>query len=413
MDRSLKMRSKTAATIGLLACLVASMAILCRGFDFSNGRFFIRDCPIIISNAGGTPWKCVGGCGAGASGGVNNTTPKWVGTGVSGGLIDIQAIYSRSIGRNYSYDLIDTRLSIRPTASSAIGLSLPVVSKIGPFQQSTASAEIPGNVTGGLGDIRIDYMKNFGLHGEYAITGILSLPTGQYDIKRGEEKSRHYLPVNLQKGSGVYSLTVDLGYTKDVERGLWLFDLSYTHPFAVNFKGKNRFVNDNADQFNQLNIPSVWDQLSDEEKKRFHYHFKPYGENDLGGYVPPNVFLSAYYGYKGMPSYVHSAGLTFSFPVGVAWVPDFNCKNFDPKPDPYHQAWSASVNYGLEFSKPTFPVFIGFSLPFHDKTSVTSTTSPKPENEYDTRPMAHWDWPDFKDFGQQWSVFIGIKSTFF
>jgi len=175
---------------------------------------------------------------------------------------------------------------------------------------------------------------------------------------------------------------------------------------AINFHGMNQLVNDKPDQYNE--VYANWDQLSDEEKDRFEYYFKPYGENDLGAYTPASISGSCYYGYRGKHGFVHSWGVTFAAPLGVAWIPSFNASKYDPHPDPDHQAWSSTLNYGLEFSRTKFPIFAGVSLPLHDRKN-----SADPSDPYNEEPFRKWDWPDWGDFLQQWTVGIGVKATMF
>jgi hypothetical protein len=49
---------------------------------------------------GTTPWQCVGGCGAGGAGGTAADI-KWIGQGVSGGLIDAEVMTSATWGENF------------------------------------------------------------------------------------------------------------------------------------------------------------------------------------------------------------------------------------------------------------------------------------------------------------------------
>jgi hypothetical protein len=70
--------------------------------------------------------------------------------------------------------------------------------------------------------------------------------------------------------------------------------------------------------------------------------------------------------------------------------------------------WNATLNYGLEASKSKFPLFFAVSIPIHD------IKNPAPDdNQYDAEPMKQWDGPDWKDFLQQWTVGIGVKSAMF
>ncbi len=348
-----------------------------------------------------TPWESVGGCGAGGSGGGGGGI-KWVGMGVSGGLIDVEVMLSTSMGQNFNQKTLKTRLSMKPTWTSNLGLTVPIVSKIGSLQPQS-NFDDKTEVTGGYGDISIDYSRSFGMSGQFSLALALTLPTGQYDIKRGKENEELYLPSSLQKGGGLLSPSLTLSYSRDVEDGIWLYDVGYSHPMAINLKGENEFF-----EYTDAQL----DKMSDEDRKRFDFIFKPYGENKLGAYTPPSVNGSVYFGYRGVEHYVHSFGVTFSAPLGVAWIPNFTYTNsisgYDPFPDPDHKAWTASLNYGLEFSKPKYPIFIGVSLPIQDKAN-----DPDPDDKYNEEPLKKWDAPDLKDLANSWTVGIGVKSTMF
>ena len=53
-------------------------------------------------------------------------------------------------------------------------------------------------------------------------------------------------------------------------------------------------------------------------------------------------------------------------------------------------------------------VFVAFSLPIHDKSGGAD-----PDDEYSEKPMKEWNAPDWDDFGQQWTIAVGIKGSFF
>jgi hypothetical protein len=358
-----------------------------------------------------TPWASIGGCGAGGSGGASGATAKWIGQGVSGGLLDVQAMFSSSATRKSISRGLETRFSLKPSYTSTVALTIPFLSKTGAMQVSTVTPETHGIVNNGLGDMRIDYIKNFGLSGEFSSDFTLTLPTGDYAAATGIDGNKQYISTNLQLGSGLCNLSLDLGYTKDVNDDILLFDLIYSYPFMVNFYGKNQFISSEQDKFQTLANESNWSRLSDTQKQRFEYYFKPYGENDLGGYTPSSITGSVFYGYKGMENFVHSFGLMFSAPLGVAWIPNFDCGSYYPKPDPDHQAWSATLCYGLEFSMSNFPIFVAAYLPIHDKTA--SATNAQDADPFDTKTMAQWNAPDWDDIFHRWSIFIGTKTTFF
>ena len=343
------------------------------------------------------PWANIGGCGAGGSGGGGGGA-KWVGYGVSGGLLDVEMMYSKSIGQNFFNDQLKTRFSGKPTWTTTLGLSVPIVSKIGEVQP-VSNQDPRYYITGGLGDVSVDWSKSLGMEGQYSLGLSLTLPTAQYDIKRGKDASTEFLPASLQKGGGLYSASLTLGWTKDVEDGMWMVDLSYAHPFNMKlFTGENRFMDEYWQDYTYYK-----DEPDSPQHNRFYYRFKPYGETDLGAYSPPNLTLSAYFGYRGVEHYVHSWGITFSAPLDTAYIHGEPTTSYKPRPDPDHKAWSATLNYGLEFSRSKFPVFLAVSLPFNDKGYEEGN----PDKTYG------WDAPDMKDFMQQWTFSIGMKTTMF
>jgi hypothetical protein len=351
-----------------------------------------------------TPWQCVGGCGAGGSGGTGAEV-KWIGTGVSGGLIDAEVMGTSTIGENYRYQQIKTRLSWKPTWTTNLGLTVPIVSKIGSLQPAT-NWDDKTEVTGGLADMMVDFSKNVGMEGQYSLMLNLTLPTGQYDIKRGKENNMLYLPTTLQCGGGIFNASLGISRTTDVEKGLWIVEAYYNYPLAINFYGKNQFINSSPDQYNELN--SRWELLSASEKKRFEYWFKPYGENDLGAYTPPSITAAVYYGYRGIEHYVHSFGAKLWVPFGVAWIPAFNASSYNPTPDPDNKTWSLTLHYGLEFSRPEYPIFISIN-----KIIVSGSDKNFMKNAFDEAALRKWRTPDKNDLLDMWTFAIGIKTTMF
>lgn len=366
-------------------CGIAVVALASAGAVFMG-----YNAPVEVS----TPWQSIGGCGAGGSGGGSGDGIKWIGQGVSGGYLEVEAFTKYSVGQNFSGMTFTPHLSIKPTWSTKLGVSIPWQSHQGEVQYRS-NQNPTDRTTGGLGDVSFDFSKTIGSGGAASLSASLSIPTGQYDIKRGTDGSQEILPSSFQKGSGLYSLTLGWDYSRDTDKGIWLYGLTYTHPFAMHlFSGENEF-ND-----------SYWKDL-DHKGDRFKYRFKAYGENDLGAYTPPSVGGSIAYGYRGRPGIVQSFGLSFSAPLGVAWISSEKTGKYDPRPDPDHKAWSAALAYGIEFSDTDFPVYFAVSLPIHDKSSSNS------KDEYDESPMKRWDAPDWDDFGQQWTIAVGVKGSFF
>lgn len=374
----MKMLSKKVLSVGALVAVCATAFVA--GFK----------APVEVA----TPWESIGGCGAGGSGGGASDGIKWIGQGVSGGYLEVEAFTKYSVGQNFSGLTLTPHLSIKPTWSTKLGVSIPWMSHRGEVQYRTN--QIPADrSTGGLGDLSFDFSKTIGSGGAASLSASLSLPTGQYDIKRGTDAAELILPSSFQKGSGLYSLTLGWDYSRDTDKGIWLYGLTYTHPFAMHlFSGENEF-ND-----------TYWKDLK-HKGDRFNYHFKPYGENDLGAYTPPSVGGSIAYGYRGRAGIVQSFGMSFSVPLGVAWISSETAGKYDPRPDPDHKAWSAAFAYGIEFSNADFPIFLALSIPIHDKANAAN-----PENEYDEKPMREWNAPDWSDLGQQWTIAVGVKGSF-
>ena len=336
------------------------------------------------------PWQAVGGCGAGGSGGGSKGI-RWIGEGVSGGLVEVEVLPKLNFGKNFQFLTLAPRISAKPKWNTTVGFTLPISTKTAEVQYKTNQAANT-RITGGMGDIICDISRTFGSEGQYNLMFSMSFPTGQYDIKRSAEQT--FLPINLQMGTGVYMPSLTFTYTRDVQNGLFLFDGYFTYPFTARpFTKENEFLDTYFKAYKNVNDP------------RFYYRAKAYGENDLGDYFPPSVGFSAYYGYRGMAHYVHSFGLTFYAPLGVTWIHSEKSYIYDPRPDPDFKAWEATLSYGLEFSKPDFPVFIGIALPIHDKSPG--------DKGYDPEPMKKWDAPDGKDLLQQWIFAVGFKASMF
>ncbi|MFA6837120.1 MAG: hypothetical protein WCR04_12050 [Fibrobacteraceae bacterium] len=349
---------------------------------------------MIVPETPSTPWESIGGCGAGGSGGGSSDGIKWVGQGVNGGLVEAEVFAKENVGENYSAFTLTPHFSFKPMWSTSVGVTIPFVSHSGEVQYRSNQAPVD-RTTGGIGDISFDVSQIVGSGGAASLSLSLSIPTGQYDIKRGTDASKEILPSSFQKGSGLYSATLGWNYTRDTDKGMWLYSLSYTHPFNVSFTGENEF-ND-----------SYFKDYKTEGDDRFDYYFKGYGENDLGAYTPPSATAGITYAYRGQENFVHSFGVNFSVPFGVAWISSEKVGTYDPRPDPDHKAWSMAFVYGLEFSRSDYPIFLAFSLPLHDKANAAN-----PDNEYDPTPMEEWNLPDFDAFLQEWTLAIGIKASF-
>ena len=364
----------------LAVTLISSFYVYLRHDCYKNGNFSDLY----------TPWTCIGGCGAGGSGNSGGTSVKWVGKGVSGGLIDLQCLAGYSLFRDHSVRSLTPRFSYKPTYTSQIGLTIPVYDKNSAIQPSTLYSR-QYEETGGTGDILFDASTTFGLEGEYSCMLSLGLPTGQYNIVRGSDQTSYLLPSLSQMGTGLTVPSLTLSYSKDVENGMWMFDISYCHPMTFRlFSGKNEFLD------------SYFKGYKDSTgNKRFYYRFKPYGENDLGDFTPPSITATAYRGIKGGYDFMQSLGLTFSAPLGVTWVHDEimngSVLRYNPRPDPDDMAWSGQLIYAIEFSHPQHPLYLAVVKPIHDKKDA----------------QGKWDAPDWESLKNEWGLVLGLKATMF
>jgi hypothetical protein len=295
---------------------------------------------------------------------------------------------SATIGQNFRFKTLSVRLSGKPHWKLSLGASLPWNSKDGQVQYQTNMPEKYA-ITGGIGDISADLGMTFGATGQFSGTLGLSFPTGQYDIKRGTDNANYYLPASLQNGSGLYNASLSLSYSRDIEDGILMFDLGYSQPFAMRlFSGENEFL----ENYFPDGVPE-----EAEDNSRYYYRFKWYGENDMGDYKPASLSASAFYGNRKVHGYVHSFGVTFSAQLGQAYMHHWDPSLYEPKVDPDQQMWSGTLNYGLEFSRPKYPIFVSIVKPIHDTGDKDM----------------EWSQPDWKDFLHAWSVAIGVKSTMF
>jgi hypothetical protein len=355
-----------------------------------------------VSLPGAMPWHSVGGCGAGGSGGGGGGV-KWIGEGVHGGLKDMQLKFMEkfNFGQTFRNHTIETRFSFKPRYSTTIGVTLPIVSKLSSVQPFTHLEE-KYHVTGGTGDISIDIAQALGMAGSYTVNLSLTLPTGQYDIKRGNDAVKKILPTGMQKGGGIYNASLALSRNIDTDNGMWMLDCSFSHGFNMKLlSGENEFMEEYYADYTHYKDSDA------EEKEHFYYRFKPYGENDLGDYTPPSISASVYYADRSHEQFMQSFGISTSFPLDVAKVhsEDFNgdATKFQPRDDPDHEAWSVTFSYGIEFKNEDFPVFFGVACPLHDRHY-------KKEKEGFTYG---YDLPDMQDFLQQWTVAGGVKVALF
>ena len=333
------------------------------------------------------PWQNIGGCGAGGSGGGSSGV-RWIGRGVSGALLDVEFMPKINFGQTFLNGMAEPRLGYHPRWSTELGLSMPIGMKEMEVQfQSNLDEKLVRN--GSRGDLTADVRQSFGDHSQYAAQFSLTFPTGQYDARRGTDRSKNILPQGLQMGRGIYSGTLGMSYTRDNDQGMMVFDGYYTYPFMIRLDGKNEYLDTEY---------RAYAATTGKNRSRFHYGswLKPYGESDRGDYYPPSASIDAIYARR-TEGTVQSFQVFFSAPMGIRWIHSPDPALYDPMPDPDNRAWDLAFGYGLESSNETMPLFFGVGMPVHAKRNISGD----------------WTSPDWENVGQEWIFALGFKAILF
>ncbi|MBN1757138.1 MAG: hypothetical protein JW863_02405 [Chitinispirillaceae bacterium] len=333
------------------------------------------------------PWQCIGGCGAGGAGSGSEGI-RWIGEEAAGGMLKVEVLPKVNFGRNFLTVMSAPRLTFTPRYTTEFVVSMPIGTKEMEVQyQTNLQPELIRN--GGRGDLALDILQRFGNEGQFIGKLGVTFPTGEWDVSRGTDFTKNILPQRLQMGRGVYTGTLGLFYSFDVEDGMWVFDGLVDYPFNVRFDKKNRYLDSDYTAYRRVT----------ENRERFYYRHivKSYGESDRGDYYPPSLQLDAIYAYRRIPGLVQSFQFLFWVPFGVRWIHSPNPTSYYPVPDPDHRSWDVVLSYGMEFSRLRFPLFLGVGLPLHDRSD----------------PFGRWDGPDWKEFGQEWLFAFGLKAVIF
>ena len=147
-----------------------------------------------------TPWEAVGGCGSSSGSVASGMQLKWIGRGVTGALIDFEAVAGQSqdfdtsgIG-SISGDGIVTGLTTNALLLNVFyhppnidfKVTAPLVVKHGYYQGN-------GYATNLLGDLSLDISRKWGMEGALTTGIALSFPTGATDIPQVQDYSASLL----------------------------------------------------------------------------------------------------------------------------------------------------------------------------------------------------------------------------
>lgn len=164
-------------------------------------------------------WGNVGGCGAGggasAAGGV-----KWIGRGVTGGLVDVQCLSSHTLFLDGGY---------QTTQSARVGTTLWQKWNFAvnvPFRLNIQDVDVYGEgktaILPGWGDLGLEVTRKLGITNASTLTLSLNFPTGSHDAVR----QGIVLPKSMQLGPGSVTGGLTYEYTQDHDLGVLIYGLS-------------------------------------------------------------------------------------------------------------------------------------------------------------------------------------------
>lgn len=174
-----------------------------------------------------TPWASIGGCGAASGGAAHEAQLQWIGRGVSGSLVDLEAQGIFSVAADTAFnpsESFDGRMRMQTSSLlvklgfhpqwADLRLSLPILSRRG-F----------GVQVGGLGDAAVEVIRPWGMSGNFRTTLGTTFPTGRYDVPL-TAKQRLVVP-EMQLGTGTLAGAFRLEYGMDRDWGLFNVGVSY------------------------------------------------------------------------------------------------------------------------------------------------------------------------------------------
>ncbi|MBD3421801.1 MAG: hypothetical protein GF398_16935 [Chitinivibrionales bacterium] len=352
-----------------------------------------------LRNSSPQPWNSIGGCGAESSSPSSNalSPPVWPDDITSQKRLHVQTTYGFTSDQKIISSSFVPRLYGFARKHIVLGISMPLLFNRGEKQQA-ALFRTSYLSTGGVGDLSIDGGYILYVQKPILLRLALKFPTGVYDAARGPEADRRYVPANMQPGSGIYTLTLSVRHQRAMlNKGEWNLFAAYSFPFHMRLaSGKNEFLDERLQYYSQ--------ETSD---KRFYYHFKPYGENDIGRYVPPTLHISWHYAHIVNHFFRHTWATLVSFPLGVAWIPDERIDRYAPYPAHDHRMWRSTWRYVPELRIKGISLMWFVALPLHDKTNASNS-----EDKYDESPHTRLDGPDWSGILRQWSLGTGIRYAF-
>lgn len=330
-------------------------------------------------------WANIGGCGS-SGGGAAAGAGKWVGRGVSGGLVDLEMLSNTTVGGDYLYWSLANSFTFHwPSHPNwTAGLATALKANDAAYQGYKVSEDLstPAPIpTGGFGDIGLSLNRLFGNENEHSLGISASLPTGQHDIHRlhfmGQNIDRddvRYASPFLQPGTGMYSLGASYEYTKTKDWGLLVFGGSYTSAWAWdNWGCRDDLKGTTNDKLLSCQgagpSPLTW--------KLWELRHQPYGDQGkvdwLHSYGAPGTGATgadavSVYGYVGHKeeSSTQNVGLTLTIPMAPTYYWDYGPGTDNSRVSSRFRTndYTLKVSAGLEITNPSFPIFLSVGLPY-------------------------------------------------
>ena len=167
-------------------------------------------------------WGNVGGCGVGG-GAATGGGVKWVGRGVTGGLVDFQCTGTQAFFLDGAEQFaFNARIGTSYFNKWAFAVNLPFLYKV---DEVDVFGESQRTFLPGFADLGLELTRKLGITTAHSLTLSLTAPTGPYDaVRKGV-----ILPQRQQLGSGVMSTSLTYEYSQDQDWGLLIYggNLSY------------------------------------------------------------------------------------------------------------------------------------------------------------------------------------------
>ncbi|MDB5105919.1 MAG: hypothetical protein JWP91_3608 [Fibrobacteres bacterium] len=330
-------------------------------------------------------WSNIGGCGS-SGGGAAAGAGKWVGRGVTGGLVDLEILSNHTLGGDYLYSATAGSFTFHQPShpNYTAGLSLAWKSNSFEYEGYKVAEDLTSRmdrVAGGFSDLGLSFNRIFGNENEHSLGVSASLPTGQHDIKRLHFKGQNIEPDDVrwmnpfvQPGSGLYSLGLSYEWTKTKDWGLLVFGGSYTSAWAWDNQGcrdqQAGSVNDKVLSCQAAGpSPLTW-KLWELRHQDFGGNDKmdwvdSYGAPGTGATGADGVSMFGYIGHKEESS-TQNVGLTLSVPLAPTYYWEYGGGSLDNRVSTRIRTndYTLKLSAGLEITNPNFPIFLSLGVPY-------------------------------------------------